>query len=146
MESNGAPSPTRSARSLSELEGLYSDGDTGITVNRLELVDGQLSYDVSIDLSNGDSADIGDSGIELSMNWILDAQDGDLLTWNLEPGSVENIRAEIDLGSDGIDGSPLIYLALCCLCLLVVLLGGGIAGYLFWRRQQASANSTEETN
>jgi hypothetical protein len=136
--------------SISELRAMYSDGNSGITVNELAITDGVLSYNVTVDLTDGGEADLSESGIELSMNWLLDvpgevistnahSQDGGVLIWELTPGSTQQIQAEVDLGGGGIAaGGNLIYLVLCCLCLLVVVIGGGAAGYFIYRQRQST--------
>jgi predicted small secreted protein len=139
--------------SLTELEQIYSETDTRI--NQLELANGRLTYDLSLDLSGEDDTEL--MGAEIF--WIVKMpgkvlesnaaeQSGDTLTWKLVPGKQNDIRAVSEVGGIGnigfdfeFDGNPLaagvavvFFLCLCCVIPLVI---GGVAFFLI-RKKKAS--------
>ena len=143
--------------SLSELRDFYADGE-GIVVNRLEFVDDVFYYDMMVDMTMEDAADFEGAGVDFEFNWSVtmpgevqshnaDRVEGSTLTWDLTPGVNRSIQAQsttssgisLDFGgedfSTGIGTMEILIILFCCLCLLV-LAGGGIAGFVFMRRRQ----------
>jgi hypothetical protein len=115
--------------SLDELRQTYEEGE-GITVNRLDILDGQFYYDLSIDMSGEDTGMMEE--FEFDFTWQLtvpgkvDATNadnvvGNTLTWNLTPGEVISLQAESSTSSGvgGLTGGlnvAWVVVALICLC------------------------------
>ncbi len=135
--------------SLDELTALYSETDTRI--NQIAIADGELIYDLTLDM-RGESS--GMPGMGLNANWIVKmpgkviesnatAQDGNTLTWKLEIGQENNLRAVSKTGGAGLDlgGDWLWYTlgggAFLCLCCFLPLVIGGAAFFLLRRKKQA---------
>jgi hypothetical protein len=143
---------TQTFASLEELRTIYNNGD-GILVNRLEILDGVLYYDVTVDTgSAGDFASIEEMGASIDMAWIVTFPgnvtsqnattfEGNTFTWTLTPGTPANIQAQSSLGGFGSGAALWIVLAACCLCLLV-LAGGGAAFYFIRKRKPAGETPT----
>jgi hypothetical protein len=140
--------------SLDELQNLYSETDTRI--NQVVIADGQLIYDITLDMT-GDSGDM--AGMSLNANWIVKMpgrviesnateQNGSTLTWKLQIGQENNIRAVSGLGGAGLDlnGDWIWYLlgggAFLCLCCFFPLVIGG-AVFFFVRKKKAAALETQ---
>ncbi|MCL4871195.1 MAG: DUF3153 domain-containing protein [Anaerolineae bacterium] len=138
----------QSFATLAELRQLHSEGD-GITVNRLEILDDQFHYDLSLDMRDAEASleemqELGEFALDFTWRLTVpgkvvshnaDAISGNTLTWNLTPGTIISLQAESDLSSGG---STWLILLLCCLC-LVVMIGAGVGGFLFWRSRQKAA-------
>lgn len=140
----------QSFATLAELRQLHSEGD-GITVNRLEILDDQFYYDLSLDMRDAEASleemqELGEFALDFTWQLTVpgkvvshnaDAISGNTLTWNLTPGTIISLQAESNLSS-GSGGSTWLILLLCCLC-LVVMIGAGVGGFLFWRSRQKAA-------
>lgn len=126
---------------LQQLRSIYVN--QGVTVNRLEIVDNTLYYDLSLDLS-----DTGELGSSIQFTWRLtmpgritshNAQsvDGRTLIWNPRVGSLNRLQAESSVGTAGwvwwVVGG------LACLCLLVVVVGGGVGLFFYLRNKKKTA-------
>jgi hypothetical protein len=90
--------------SLDELREIYSN-ETDPRINELGFSDGKFTYDLSIDISDEDEADM----IDTEVFWIVTMpgrviennatdQSGATLTWRLSPGRQVNIRAVSEIG------------------------------------------------
>lgn len=141
--------------SLDELQKLYGETDTRI--NQIVISDGELIYDVTLDMS-GESDSM--AGMGLNANWIVKMpgkviesnateQNGSTLTWKLALGKENNLRAVSKVGGAGLDlGDNWIAYAhgggvfLCLCCFLPLVIGGG-AGFYFWRKKKAAAPVTD---
>ena len=89
---------------LDELRNLYQQRK-GITINRLEISDGTLYYDIDVDMSSEDSG----FSVVTEMTWSVvmpgalvsnnaDEVDGNMLIWKPEPKSgVVNLTAQSDV-------------------------------------------------
>jgi hypothetical protein len=115
---------------LDDLRSLYADMQ-GVTVNRLEIKDGRLYYDITLDLSEGSTPP---SSIDLT--WQIevpgtvgvnnaDSVEGRRLTWGLPLGGTVNVHAESVLGGLALPGGTSPWVAvgavvLACLCLIVL--------------------------
>ncbi|MEZ0395818.1 MAG: hypothetical protein ABWK53_05240 [Anaerolineales bacterium] len=128
---------------LQQLRSIYIN--QGITVNRLEVVDNVLYYDLSLDLSEASG-----SGLDIQMTWRVTlpgrvashnahAVSGQTLTWNLNIGSMNRIQAESSLSSN--DWIWWLLGGLACLCLIVVVIGGAVGLFLYLRKKKAAAAS-----
>ena len=132
--------------SIDELIALYSETDTRI--NQIAIADGELIYDISLDMSGESSM----PGMGLNANWIVKMpgkiiesnateQDGSTLTWKLEIGKENNLHAVSKTGGAGLDlgGDWIWYLlgggAFLCLCCFVPLVIGGVAFILIRRKK-----------
>jgi predicted small secreted protein len=141
--------------SLDELQKLYGETDTRI--NQIVIADGELIYDVTLDMS-GESNAV--PGMGLNANWIVKMpgkvtestateQNGSTLTWKLALGKENNLRAVSKVGGAGLDlgGDWVWYLlgsgVFLCLCCFVPLVIGGGAGFYFWRKKQTAAPVTD---
>lgn len=149
---------------LAELRQLYTQDSEGeFIVNRLEIVDGTLYYDLVLDMGTSDgTGGVDDAGADYEFIWALtlpgaptthnaDQVDGRTLTWDLTTREqMVPIQAQsrvggglpvIDLGGGDGDGgggiAAILGVLLCCLC-LIVLAGGGVAAFLIIRRRNAS--------
>ena len=136
---------------LDELNQIYEDMD--IDVNRLEIVDGNLEYDVAMDMAGSESDfDIGFGLIEIGWSLTVPGTvgdnnatnvDGRTLTWEMDGGGVQRFEAESSkAGSLSFltDSSSLVWLlgfGLLCLCGLV-LVGGGV-GFYFYNKKKKEA-------
>jgi hypothetical protein len=140
--------------SLDKLKNLYSETDTRI--NQIAIADGQLIYDITLDMT-GDSGDM--AGMSLNANWIVKMpgrviesnateQSGSTLTWKLQIGKENNIRAVSGLGGAGLDlgGDWIWYLlgggVFLCLCCFVPLVIGGVV-FFFVRKKKTAASATD---
>ncbi len=126
---------------LQQLRSIYTAQE--ITVNRLEVVNNVLYYDVSLDLSGG-----GGLGSSISMIWKVTmpgritshnahAVDGRTLTWNLNVGGMNRIQAESSLSNN--DWVWWVVGGLFCLCLIVVVIAGGVGLFLYLRKKKAAS-------
>lgn len=131
-------------KSLDELKAIYSTTDT--LINDISLADGQLTYDITLDLGGDSSAPMG-----AEMTWVVTMpgniiennateQNGNTLTWKLLGGQVNNIRAVSEVGWPGLGGDTLWYIlgggAFLCLCCFVPLVIGGVAFFLVRRNKK----------
>jgi hypothetical protein len=134
--------------SLEELKSIYGATDTRI--NDISLADGNLTYDITLDLGGDSAAPMG-----ADMTWTVvmpgkvvetnaATQDGNTLSWKLLGGAVNQIHAVSEVGM--FSGNTLLYvlgggavLSLCCLGLLVV---GGVAFFLVRRNKKATLSET----
>ncbi|MFO7585685.1 MAG: hypothetical protein R6W69_13240 [Anaerolineales bacterium] len=141
--------------SLDELKTVYAETETRI--NDISIVDGTLTYDISLDFSGEESVP------GMSINWIVKMpgtviennateQSGNTLTWKAAMGKENNIRAVSQVGGGlasgfnfDFDGNPLgvgiaavLFLCLCCFVPLVI---GGVAFFLI--RKKKAGDSTE---
>ncbi len=141
--------------SLDELQKLYGETDTRI--NQIVIADGELIYDITLDTS-GESNAV--PGMGLNANWIVKMpgkviesnateQNGSTLTWKLQLGKENNIRAVSKVGGAGLDlgGGWIAYFLgggvfLCLCCFLPLVIGGG-AGFYFWRKKKAATPVTD---
>lgn len=130
--------------SLEELKAIYGTTDT--VVNDISLTNGQMTYDITLDLSGDSNAPTG-----AEMYWIVTMpgslvehnstlQDGNTLSWQLLLGQPNSIRAVSKVGF--LSGNAIWYvvgggalLGFCCVGVLVV--GGGI--FLLARRNKKAA-------
>jgi hypothetical protein len=134
--------------SLDELIAVYSETDTRI--NQIAIADGNLIYDITIDMS-GESSAI--PGMALNANWIVKMpgkvlennateQNGSTLTWKLALGKENNLRAVSKIGGMGLDlGGDWIGYVLggglfLCLCCFVPLVLATLAFFLIRRKKQ----------
>lgn len=129
---------------LQQLRSIYVN--QGVTVNRLEVVDNILYYDLSLDLS-----DAGGLGSSIQFAWRVtlpgritshNAQsvDGNTLIWNPRVGSLNRLQAESSVGMA--DWVWWLIGGLVCLCLIVVIVGGGIGLFFYLRNKKKSAAAT----
>ena len=126
---------------LDELRSIYED--TGVDINRLEIVEDKFYYDVEIDLS-GEPAPIEIRFVvKLSVPGSVgennaDEVGGRTLTWNLEMGSVNRLTAESSLGTP----AWLWWLlgGLGCLGILAVAVAAGV-GLFFYLRSRKKETS-----
>ncbi len=136
--------------SLEGLKTIYGTTDTGI--NNISLADGKMTYDITLDFS-GESSDMPSGA---AMYWIVKMpgslvetnatqQDGNTLTWNLQVGQVNNIRAVSNVGGLNLGGNTLWYVlggvAFLCLCCVVPLAVAG--GIFFYTRRKKNAAAPE---
>ena len=143
--------------SLDELKKLYGETDTRI--NQIALADGELIYDIALDMS-GETNTM--PGLELNANWIVKMpgkvietnaaeQDGSTLTWKLALGKENNLRAVSKIGGLGLDlgGDWIWYLlgggAFLCLCCFLPLVIGAAAFFLLRKKKTAVSEPAAET-
>jgi hypothetical protein len=136
-------------KSLDDLKSIYGMTDTRI--NDISLVDGILTYDISLDLSGDGGAPMG-----ADIAWIVtlpgsiiennaSEQMDKTLKWKLVGGQVNNIRAVSEVGGLNLDfdGGFLWYIfgggVLLCLCCFVPLLIAGLAFFLIRRKKNLAA-------
>lgn len=107
--------------SLDELRRLYADS-SGVSVDRLEIADGRLYYDLTLDNTSSGAGMFG-----INMTWQLevpgtvgdhnaDTVDGRTLTWHLTTGGPSRLQAESAVGgtiSPALIGA---FVGLGCLC------------------------------
>jgi hypothetical protein len=112
---------------LDELHKALEEG-SGITVNRLEIVDGRLFYDLQVDLS-ADETNPGQT-IPMTLKWQVSVPgrvishnasqvDGKTLTWNLTPNQTAHIQVESSLSGGSFPKFPswlMVIIPLLCLC------------------------------
>lgn len=126
---------------LEELRLAYT-GTDGVTVNRLEIADGTLYYDLSVDGGSGEMAGMG-----ISTNWIVTmpgsiqnhnatTQEGNQLTWPLSVSGVTAIQAESKVSGLSSDTTTYIAIAVGCLCCLVVIIIVAVVVFLVLRKRQ----------
>ncbi|MFZ5879131.1 MAG: LppM family (lipo)protein [Chloroflexota bacterium] len=133
--------------SLDELKTLYGGGADTV-VNDISMVNGKLTYDITLNLAGDSNAPAG-----AEMLWIVTlpgrvvehnstSQEGNTLTWQLMTGQPNNIRAVSENGQSSDDMLLYVlgggaFLGFCCVGLLVV--GGGI--FFLARRNKKAAPS-----
>lgn len=136
--------------SIDELQKIYADM-SGVTVQQLDIKDGKLTYDVSLDLSQE-----GSSPVPVQATWQLtvpgaigannaDKVDGSTLIWNLTPGNTVELKAESGLGGLSLPFSVpgwLYAVAGGCLCLVVLIVIAVIVIVLVRRRKAPPATGT----
>jgi len=132
---------------LTDISDMYEELLTGVIVNQLKFVDGELIYDIEV---NGSELVTGSPNIlyssdSLVVEWRVtvpgkvgtnnaDQVIGNTLVWNLGPGA-NRIYVESSDGSSALNGlltlSGIMFTCLCCTAFL-----GGIGGasYLLARR------------
>jgi len=129
--------------SIDELQKIYADM-SGVTVQQLDIKDGKLTYDVSLDLGQE-----GSSPVPVQATWQLtvpgavgannaDKADGSTLTWNLTPGKTVELKAESGLGGLSLPFSvPRWVYAVVggCLCLAVLIVIAVVVIVLVRRRK-----------
>jgi hypothetical protein len=136
--------------SIEDLKAIYGATDTRI--NDISLVDGKLTYDISLDLSS-DSSDVPMADIFWTVSMpgkIVEnnasEQIDNTLKWTILAGQVNEIRAVSEVGGLSLDlGKSVIWYILgggvfLCLCCFVPLLIGGVAFFLI-RRKKTSETS-----
>ncbi len=128
---------------LDELKQMYGQL-SGVTVNQLESKDGQLLYDVSLDL-----AQEGTAPVPVQATWQVtvpgpvvsnnaDKADGSTLTWNLTAGQTVEIKAISSIGGLSM---PFAFPAwvyaviLSCICLAALVVLAVVAIVLLRRRK-----------
>jgi hypothetical protein len=125
---------------LEDLITIYKSSDTSI--NDISLVDGKLHYDITMDLSNETSMTA-----PIQMKWILtmpgkvsnhnaDEVSGSTLTWNLPTGQAVNMYADSSTGGLFSNTYILIGIGLLCLCILMVLVIGGVVFFVVSRNKK----------
>jgi len=134
--------------SLEELEKLYAETETRI--NQISMTEDEFIYDISLDMTGEENSL---PGITLNANWIVkmpgrvtesnaSEQNGNTLTWKLQIGQENNIRAVSKLGGPDFGGDWLGYVlgggAFLCLCCFVPLVIGGLV-FFFVRKKKAAA-------
>lgn len=143
-----------SFESLEALKTIYGMTDTRI--NDISLVDGKMTYDISLDLSGDDGAP---TGVEIS--WIVKLpgtivetnaiqQVGNTLTWTLVGGQVNDIRAVSEVGSFSLGDINIGYIlggaAFLCLCCFVPIIIAGIVFFLLRRKKELASEVTESVS
>lgn len=131
--------------SLEELQMMLEEGD-GITVNRLEILDGKLYYDLSVDMSTEQFTD-GDT-FPMAMKWQVtvpgrvgennaDEVEGKTLTWELPVGEIANIQVESSLSGGGLPEwiSWLVPVLICLCCFGFVVVAAVVIFVLVRRRK-----------
>lgn len=119
---------------LDELHKALEEG-SGITVNRLEIVNGRLYYDLEVDMSS-DEANLGQT-FPMTLKWLVGVPgkvishnasqvDGKTLTWNLTPNQNTHIQIESSLSGSSFPKFPAwligVFLMLCLCCFGVILI------------------------
>jgi hypothetical protein len=136
---------------LDELKSFY--GDQNVTVNRLEVVNNTLYYDVSLDSSD----ESGLSGTAIQMTWKVtmpgtvgsnnaDSKSGKTLTWDMSnsTGSLD-MQAQSTLSST----TDIIWWlvgGLLCLCLIVVVIVIVVVVVVVQRNKKKKAAAPVETS
>lgn len=134
--------------SIDDLKTIYGTTDTHI--NEISLVDGKLTYDISLDLSGNTGS--SDAPITAEIYWNLTLpgrivennaaeQNGNTLKWKLVPGMVNSIRAVSEPG--GLWGGDVLWYVLgggafLCLCCFLPLVIGGAAFFFLSRKKSAA--------
>ncbi|HNT25272.1 MAG TPA: hypothetical protein PKM21_12945 [Anaerolineales bacterium] len=130
--------------SLEELKATYQDGE--VTINRLEIVDEVLYYDVSLTPSEETAV------TEAAINWILvvpgsiqshnaTSVEGNTLTWEMNSGTITNMQVQSNLKAPllgGMDIGTYVGIALACLCCLVVIGLIAVVVFIVLRKQKAA--------
>jgi hypothetical protein len=133
--------------SLDELHKALEEG-SGITVNRLEIVDGKLYYDLEVDMST-DEANLGQT-FPMTLKWQVNVPgkvinhnanqvDGKTLTWNLAPNQNAQIQVESSLSGGKFPKFPawpmviFLLLCMCCFGIIVVIV---IVLFVIMRRRK----------
>ncbi|MBN2147578.1 MAG: hypothetical protein JW726_09320 [Anaerolineales bacterium] len=133
---------------LEELKTVYGDSED-LAINRLEIVDGILYYDLTM---TGGSDDMGMGGV-LSSNWIVTMpgtiqshnatnQEGNTLTWNLVTTQTINIQAQSKVSGfafPNLGTTELIVIALSCLCCVVLIIVIAVVVFLVMRKRKQAA-------
>lgn len=126
---------------LEELRQAYNETE-GVAVNRLEITDGTLYYDISVDGGSGEM-----SGMGISTNWIVTmpgsiqshnapTAEGNQLTWPLSVSGITAIQAESKVSGLSSDMTTYIGIALGCLCCLVIVVIIAVVVFLVLRKRQ----------
>ncbi len=125
---------TRRFGNVDELRQLYQEKQGGVTVNRLEIADGRLHYDIDVATSSDDFANFE------SITWTLvlpsapishnaTQADGNTLIWTLTPNSgTVNLRAESEASQPL--GMQAVILGILVLAALIVVIGLAVRGLL----------------
>jgi hypothetical protein len=134
--------------SLEELKAIYGGTDT--VINDISLKDGELTYDITLDLSTSTNVPSG-AGVE----WLVTLpgkiiennateQDGNTLKWVPVMGEVNNFHAVSNTGGTTFGGGALWYIiggAALCLCLLVLLIIAGVIILLIRRNKKKAVSA-----
>lgn len=135
---------------LEELKSLYSEADT--TANDINITDGQLHYDVTVNMSGANAT----AGL-LQTKWILvmpgavtnhnaDEVKGTTLTWDLTTGENSNLLADSSTkGGLTANWRLLLGIGLLCLCMLVLLVIVVVVVFLVVRNNKKKQASKVET-
>lgn len=140
--------------SLEALRAIYGMTDTQI--NALEMIDGSLTYDITLDLQSSENAPLGADlfwqvtlpGEITSHN--ADEVDGNTLIWKLRGGETNSIQASSQvhgLTFNFADNNDLTYILgglmvmACCFLVLIVI---GVVVFLLLRRRKARTDSIED--
>ena len=129
---------TASFASLDELRGVYGENE-GISVNRLEQIDGRLYYDLNLDTTSPESSLSSFSALTWSVELPgvivddnADERLGSTVVWELAPRTgITNVRAESTLES-----LPSVTTAPPLLLILGFLIAGGAILYARLRRDR----------
>jgi hypothetical protein len=139
--------------SLEALRAIYGMTDTQI--NTLEMIDGSLNYDITLDLQSSENAPMGaDLFWEVTLPGEItshnaDEVDGNTLTWKLRAGETNSIQASSQVRSftfNFADDYDLTYILgglmvmACCFLVLIVI---GVVVFLVLRRRKTQANSID---
>lgn len=139
--------------SLEDLRSIYGMTDTQI--NTLEMVDGTLRYDITLDLQGGGSAPMGaDLFWQVTLPGKImennaDEVDGNTLTWKLRGGELNSIQAGSQVGGlnfDFGDKNSIIYIiggvvAIACCCIVPIIIG--VVIFLLVRKKKMQSLSVE---
>jgi hypothetical protein len=137
--------------SLNELATMYTG--TELLVNDISITDGNIHYDITMDLTSDASQMTG----PIQMKWILilpgrvsdhnaDEISGSTLTWNLTPGQEINMFAE---GSSKGGLSPWWIaggIGLLCLCILVLVIIAVVVIVVLNRNKKKRSTIVEPAN
>ncbi len=137
-------------KSLEDLKTIYGMTDT--VINEISLVDGKLTYDISLDLSGDTGSSEAPLTADIYWNLTLPGrvtennateQNNNSLKWRLVPGTVNSIRAVSEPGGLNLGGDVLWYVlgggAFLCLCCILPLLIAGLAFFFIRRKKSAPA-------
>jgi len=131
--------------SLEELRTMLEEGD-GITVNRLEILDGKFYYDLSVDMST-EQFSIGDT-FPMALKWQVtvpgrvgennaDKVEDKTLTWELPVGEIANIQVESSLSGGGLpEWISWLVPVLMCLCCFGFMVVAGVVIFVLVRRRK----------
>jgi hypothetical protein len=144
---------TASFASLEELRQAYAETD-GLTINRLEIVDGVLYYDIAMDMSS----DSGDLDSALSTTWMVTMPgtiqnhnapqiEGNKLIWPLASGQVVSIQAQSKISGFALTGDTTTWItvALGCLCCLIILIVVAVVVFLVVRNKRQAIVAEQST-
>ena len=137
--------------SIDGLKSIY--GETETRINQLDLTEGQLTYDLSLDLSGDENPELTQTKISWVVKMpgkILESnateQNGNTLTWTLTPGKQNDIRAVSEVGGINLGGDWIWYLlgggAFLCLCCFVPLIIAGAAFFLIRRKKTSEISAS----